>query len=101
MVATTIGLRAQARSATSERRGYEMKPQSFVLQVANYYLLAAGLFVFGWILIPISQRWGSPYDSAPSLLWLLATFVCRRGYRMSKERRFAAIRQRDRASNAN
>jgi hypothetical protein len=64
-----------------------MKPQSFVLQVANYYLLAAGLFVFGWILIPISQRWGSPYDSAPSLLWVLATFVCRRGYRMSKERR--------------
>ena len=51
-----------------------MKPQSFVLQVANYYLLAAGLFVFGLILIPISQRWGWPYDYAPSILWVLASF---------------------------
>ena len=64
-----------------------MKPQSFVPQVANYYLLAAGLFILGLILIPISARWGWPYDSAPSLLWVLASFACRRGYRMSKERR--------------
>ena len=64
-----------------------MKPQSFVLQVANYYRLAAGLFVFGLILIPISQRWGWPYDYAPSILCVLATFPTKRGYRMSKERR--------------
>jgi len=64
-----------------------MKPQSFVLQVANYYLLAAGLFILGLILIPMSPRWGWPYDSSPSLLWVLTSFACRRGYRMSKERR--------------
>ncbi len=64
-----------------------MKPQSFVLQVANYYLLAAGLFVFSVILTPISQRWGWPYGYAPSLLCVLSVFATKRGYKMSKERR--------------
>jgi hypothetical protein len=64
-----------------------MKPQSFVLQVANYYLLAAGLFVVGLILIPISPRWGWPLDSTPSLVWLLALFAGERGYKMAKKRR--------------
>jgi|HubBroStandDraft_6_1064221.scaffolds.fasta_scaffold246878_4 hypothetical protein len=64
-----------------------MKPQSFVLQVANYYLLAAGLFILGLILIPISARWGWPLNSAPSLIWMLALFVGARGYKKSKERR--------------
>jgi hypothetical protein len=64
-----------------------MKPQSFVLQAANYYLLAAGLFVGGLILIPISSRWGWPLNSAPSFAWMLAALVGGRGYKMVKERR--------------
>ena len=65
----------------------EMKPQSFVLQVANYYLLAAGLFVFSLILIPISRRWDWPLNSAPSFVMLLAFFAGERGYKMAKKRR--------------
>ena len=64
-----------------------MKPQSFVLQVTNYYLLAAGLFVLGLILIPISPRWGWPFDSAPSFVWFLALCAGEGGYRMAKKRR--------------
>ncbi len=64
-----------------------MKPQSFVLQVANYYLFAAGLFFIGLILIPISSRWGWPFSSAPSLVWMLALLAGWRGYKMAEERR--------------
>jgi hypothetical protein len=64
-----------------------MKPQSFLLQAANYDLLAAGLLILGLILIPISARWGWPLSSAPSIAWMLALFVGARGYKISKERR--------------
>jgi hypothetical protein len=64
-----------------------MKPRSFPLQVANWYLLAAGLFVFGLILIPITDRRGWPLDSAPSLSMFLAFIAGERGYRMAKKRR--------------
>ena len=64
-----------------------MKPQSFILQVANWYLLAAGLFVLALILIPITDRRGWPLDSAPSLSMILAFLVGERGYKMAKKRR--------------
>ena len=64
-----------------------LKPQSFILQVANWYLLAAGLFVLGLILIPITNRRGLPLDSAPSLSMFLAFFAGERAYRMAKKRR--------------
>ena len=62
-----------------------MKPRSFALQVANWYLLAAGLFVLG--LIPITDRRSWPLDSAPSFSMFLAFLVGERGYKMAKKRR--------------
>ena len=64
-----------------------MKPQSFALQVANWYLFAAGLFVLALILIPFTERRGWPLDSVPSLVMMLAFFVGQRGYNMTKKRR--------------
>ena len=64
-----------------------MMPRSFALQVANWYLLAAGLFVLGLILIPITDRRSWPLDSAPSLSMFLAFLMGERGYKMAKKRR--------------
>jgi len=64
-----------------------LKPQSIFLQVANWYLLAAGLFVLGLILIPITNRWGWPLDSAPSLSMFIGFLAVGRGYQMAKKRR--------------
>ena len=69
------------------RNSKPLKPQSFALQVANWYLLAAGLIVLSLILIPITERRGWPLNSVPSLVMLLAFFVGERGYNMAKKRR--------------